>query len=447
MQPDDDAQRANARHATRRALPDFCASETTLRVVLFAAGAAIVLQLYVGAPDFIGLMLAIGPVLLFVLWVVVGTMTLLCALSRWLSSRPWPLAVSIVGLIPAMLVVLVWLLAEWVGLADSDRRAAVWVAAAIVISFGLHYLHLETARRRELRAMAAAREQAMRARVAPHFVFNAMNSLAELTRTDPPRAERMAQDLAALFRATFQEREVHSLVDELVLVRRFLAIEQLRFGERLRVEWKAPDPLPPAIETLTVPVLSLQPLVENALQHGVAPFVTPAPVRIALRLDAGRLWIEISNGCRGGAGFKSGFVAALATRRRSRLRLSGWRGWRPWRSPEALQSPSDAPAAERSAPVEARADDASTRQPKAIEILLSRRTEATSAHIDRSADSRIGTIAGTGTGTRAVLARLREHFGAQAVLNRRLEDGRCIVELSLPTPRRDTRDVLYASDE
>jgi two-component system sensor histidine kinase AlgZ len=106
----------------------------------------------------------------------------------------------------------------------------------------------------------------LQARIHPHFLFNTLNTIAGLIRTQPDRAEQVVLDLADLLRAALAGQERSTLADELELTRRYLAIEKLRMGERLRVDWQLDDGLP---LDAPLPALLLQPLVENAIHHGL----------------------------------------------------------------------------------------------------------------------------------------------------------------------------------
>ncbi|HEU4773018.1 MAG TPA: histidine kinase, partial [Lysobacter sp.] len=107
--------------------------------------------------------------------------------------------------------------------------------------------------------------QALQARIRPHFLFNTLNTGAALVHERPEEAERLLLDLADLFRAALAGPRQIALEDELSLARRYLEIEALRFGDRLTIGWHLPRELP----AVTVPALSIQPLVENAIRHGV----------------------------------------------------------------------------------------------------------------------------------------------------------------------------------
>jgi two-component system, LytTR family, sensor histidine kinase AlgZ len=167
-----------------------------------------------------------------------------------------------------------------------------------------------------------ARLAELQSRIRPHFLFNTLNTAISLVRTDPARAEGVLEDLAELFRVALADdssgvggRGSVTLGSELELARRYLAIEQLRFGDRLRLEWQ----LDPAVDDARLPPLVLQPLLENAVRHGVEPAETGGLVRVRTRTRLGRAEITIDNTVSGGAS-QPGHGLALANVR-ERLRL------------------------------------------------------------------------------------------------------------------------------
>jgi two-component system sensor histidine kinase AlgZ len=141
-------------------------------------------------------------------------------------------------------------------------------------------------------AATAARLSELQARIRPHFLFNTLNSAIALVRAEPARAEALLEDLSDLFRhALVDAGESVTLAQEVTLAQRYLAIEQVRFGERLRVSWA----LDPAAIEARMPPLLLQPLVENAVVHGVEPSPSGAELRISTERRGDKVVIKISN--------------------------------------------------------------------------------------------------------------------------------------------------------
>ena len=165
-------------------------------------------------------------------------------------------------------------------------------------------------------ADTAAQLAELQARIRPHFLFNTLNSAIALVREDPARAETILEDLSDLFRHALAVRgESVTLADEISLARRYLAIEQVRFGERLQVEWA----LDPRAGGARVPPLLLQPLVENAVKHGVEPSPGGAQVKISTQRRGGTVVIKVTNTVPAGQGRGGNGVAQANVRDRLRL--------------------------------------------------------------------------------------------------------------------------------
>ncbi|AGA32240.1 signal transduction histidine kinase, LytS [Thioalkalivibrio nitratireducens DSM 14787] len=273
-------------------LPDFCSGETVLRVFIVVMLLALIVLLLQGAePD---PMVALYPIAMFITWVGFSSLLVICLLQRWLRRRPLVWQVVIPTAVPVLNTALVHLAAEHMQLADAEARVRVIAAAALLSLIVMRHFYLVAAWKQETRLVAQAREQTLRARVRPHFLFNSMNTIASLCRTDPGRAEQVTLDLADLFRATFATGARHTLGEELDLVRAYLAIEQTRFGDRLQLDWNVPDD--PALDHVQVPALILQPLAENAIQHGVAPSPEGGRVEVRLERAHGGFVVEFANG-------------------------------------------------------------------------------------------------------------------------------------------------------
>ena len=165
-------------------------------------------------------------------------------------------------------------------------------------------------------AATAARLTELQARIQPHFLFNTLNTAIALVREDPARAESVLEDLSDLFRhALVEQGDAVTLEEEIAIAQRYLAIEQVRFGERLQVHWSI-DPLAGSAK---VPPLFLQPLVENAIKHGVEPSATGAEVKISTQLRGGTVVIKVTNTVPAGQGRPGHGVAQGNVRDRLRL--------------------------------------------------------------------------------------------------------------------------------
>jgi two-component system sensor histidine kinase AlgZ len=164
--------------------------------------------------------------------------------------------------------------------------------SAIVNAVVLRYFYITHQWMQQNRAEAQARVEALQARIRPHFLFNSMNTIAALTRSDPAVAERTVEDLADLFRQSLADvRQRVTFAEELELSRRYVNIEQLRMGERLRVEWDTANAPADAL----LPPLTLQPLLENAIYHGIEPSVQGGTIRLHAALRDDTIHVNIDN--------------------------------------------------------------------------------------------------------------------------------------------------------
>lgn len=281
--------------------PDLCALPVVFRVVLlaqiFACVAVLLSEPLVHFWDRWAL------TAWFVLWLALGGNAWLCLLQRCRIAQH-PLWFGFVGYLGVLLLslALTWLLyilLAHLALAERLLPQGAWDTAlrstlvtGLVAGVVLHYLYLEQAWRRQVEAEAQARLLALQARIRPHFLFNSLNTIASLLRLAPQQAETVLEDLADLFRAALNEAPTRTLEAEFDLVRRYLAIEQLRLGERLHVQWDIVD-LPLQAQ---IPSLSLQPLVENAVYHGIQPRPEGGTIQIqGRRLASGLLQLRLQN--------------------------------------------------------------------------------------------------------------------------------------------------------
>ena len=148
----------------------------------------------------------------------------------------------------------------------------------VVGTLAVRYLALQTRWRAQVEAEAGARMRALQSRIHPHFLFNTLNTISSLIHDRPDEAERATMDLADLLRSGLSEQTHHSLKDELGLIRGYLRIEQLRLGDRLTLDWQLAEDLP---LDQNLPALLIQPLVENAVIHGIARLPSGGTLRIA----------------------------------------------------------------------------------------------------------------------------------------------------------------------
>jgi two-component system sensor histidine kinase AlgZ len=247
-------------------LPDFCAIRVLFMVVLIGALLAILLMLAAGEGyQWLGL------VSVYIQWIVLTDTLLLCVARPWLYRFDNRRA-AILTFVLLQLVSLGYagsslaLFAEFIETGTWEFVLRSMGISLIVSAVTLRYFYVQHLWQTQLRAESEARIDALQARIRPHFLFNSMNAIAALTRSNPQRAESAIEDLAELFRfALGDPKRMITLGDELAIARRYLEIEKLRLGERLQVEWQVEE-LPAQAR---IPALVIQPLVENAIYHGI----------------------------------------------------------------------------------------------------------------------------------------------------------------------------------
>jgi two-component system, LytTR family, sensor histidine kinase AlgZ len=222
------------------------------------------------------------------LWLVT-----VCALKSALSRRSAGARLgSLLGLGAASALIAWWPL-WWLGLADAGQGLRLLgvplVGAALA---GAAWAWLDLRARLWQPVDASVRLAELQSRIRPHFLFNALNTALALVRVDPARAEGVLEDLAQLFRVALADAgESVSLDEEIHLAQRYLAIEQIRYGNRLQVSWD----IDPRVGRARVPPLVLQPLVENAVRHGVEPSLQGARIWVQAELRRGQAVVLVSN--------------------------------------------------------------------------------------------------------------------------------------------------------
>jgi two-component system sensor histidine kinase AlgZ len=282
-------------------LPNLCGIRTVFAVVLIAQLFAFVLALGPMGVSGEDRWTQLGVMSLFIQWITLFSCSLLCVARPYLgrfSNR----GVTIVSF--AILLGVTALFSEltfWLYFEPVFQHGRDWhqefllrnlAIAAIVSGLLLRYFYVQQQWEKNLQAKSEARLQALQARIRPHFLFNSMNTIASLTRSDPRQAETAVENLADLFRASLSDvRDLITLEEELDLCRRYLDIETLRLGERLKVDWQT-EALPTGV---LIPPLTLQPLIENAIYHGIETRVDGGTIAVQGRTQEQTVEIEIIN--------------------------------------------------------------------------------------------------------------------------------------------------------
>jgi two-component system, LytTR family, sensor histidine kinase AlgZ len=285
-------------------LPDFCEARAVFAIVLIAALLGVVLAL-ARQPGEGAFWFDLARTSAFLLWAGLLCAAVLCRARPWLASKSVPAGTTLALLLltgtVATLSLAVHLLSQlWPAHFGAPLLPlSPWgfvlpnvLITAVVGALALRYFYVAHQWRRSVELEARARIRALQARIRPHFLFNSMNTIASLTRTNPAQAEAAIEDLSDLFRVNLSDgRSQITLEEEIEVARTYQRIEQLRLGERLQVRWDVSE-LPPQC---VVPSLLLQPLLENAIGHGIEPLPSGGIVDVRGQLDDDTILLEVTN--------------------------------------------------------------------------------------------------------------------------------------------------------
>lgn len=283
-------------------LPNFCEVKTLFVLFIGAELMALVL------------ILATGDVLLeswdewgllsiFVQWIAFVSALVLCVSRRWLAKLPllWAassaylLIILVTGLIAAgAQFFMIKINYQWGSAPETIGQFVTRCVAinALIALIALRYFYVQQQWKRRIQLESEAQIEALQARIRPHFLFNSMNIIASLIRSHPNLAEQAVEDLSELFRATLQEKaSMVPLTQELALCHHYLRIEKLRLGDRLTVVTDL-SLLP---QDALIPMLTLQPLVENAIYHGIQPLEKGGAIQIVGEIQGTSLTVCVTN--------------------------------------------------------------------------------------------------------------------------------------------------------
>jgi two-component system sensor histidine kinase AlgZ len=281
-------------------LPDFCAAGTVLVILLVAELVAIVLTIAAYVPG--TFLTELSKMSMYVLWLALLGDATLCLIRPWAEKQ---------GHTQAFVICFVVLLALCLLLAEVSYQLTGIFAEAVIIdgthggfllrtfaissivtALAMRYLYISSEWRRSIVLEAQARISALQAMIRPHFLFNTMNTIASLTRSDPRQAEEAIEDLADLMRVNLgAQKERTTLKEELEVAAIYQRIEKLRLGDRLKVRWDVSE-LP---MRALIPSLTIQPLLENAIYHGIELLPDGGEVRVSGKRVNDDLEISMTN--------------------------------------------------------------------------------------------------------------------------------------------------------
>ena len=281
-------------------VPDLCQVNSVLFVVILTQFLAFILSLATAQQALID-------------WEYLGLLSFFCqsialscaAIICWLRNRVRAQSISVVivcfmGVILGITVLYSWLSSQLLVL-DRGENLGLFIVKNVIIStiigtLVLRYFFLQFQWREQKQAELRSRIEALQARIKPHFLFNSMNTIASLIGSNPEQAEEAVLDLSTLFRATLNNQMMLiPLEDELSLCRRYLNIEALRLGKRLHIDWQLETAVLSNKNHIKIPPLTLQPLVENAIYHGIQPRTEGGTITIKSHYKNDTVYILISN--------------------------------------------------------------------------------------------------------------------------------------------------------
>ena len=301
----------------------------TALMAVILAGEALALILALAPADNGDWLVRFGLASLGIQWIALGTLCVLYLTRRLLARLPvqwvaWTCLATLLGM-TVLVSAAAWGVIGLTSGIEHGRTAfmARMLGLALVVGLLALLTYQNYWRARQLAVRAKQLElEALQARIRPHFLFNTLNTGAALVHARPADAERLLLDLADLFRCALRGPQQIPLAEELALTRRYLEIEALRFGDRLRLGWDLPETMPEVL----VPSLSIQPLAENAIRHGIERRPDGGAVDVAVRLFGDRVEITVANDMPGTTGGGGGHAVGLASARERVHALTDGRG-------------------------------------------------------------------------------------------------------------------------
>ncbi|MEE9424614.1 MAG: sensor histidine kinase [Methylococcales bacterium] len=267
-------------------IPDFCSARAVLIALLLAELLALILTLADDVSDQ-NFWMTVGLNSFFIIWVILPSQALLCLAHNSLNKLPTWFAV---GTAFVIIQLITWAV-TWVSYTEfsyyaliqtnNDTLPPVYLRnlgiSSIVSLILFYHLCLQSRWKQQVQAELDARLQALQSRIQPHFLFNSLNTIASTVHSNPDLAETLLVHMSELMRAGLNtQKALVTLTDELRLVHSYLNIESQRVGDRLNIEWNVDK----SVRNARIPPLTLQPLVENAVYHGIEPSVTGGTVQI-----------------------------------------------------------------------------------------------------------------------------------------------------------------------
>lgn len=284
-------------------LPDFCHSTFIFRLLLTTELIAFILFIIISSEDPQRWHWAsFGLLSLFIQWITLISAAALCLLRTWLIRLPMTLCTFLCLVITLSIIIMTSLAAYHFPFlpAQLTPKSSISlvllrnsIIGIIITAFLLRYAYVQYQLVQQQKIELQSRLQSLQSRIQPHFLFNSMNNIVSLIPTNPSLAETLIEDLSILLRASLSENSYEvPLSKEIDLAKRYLHLEKLRLNERLKIHWSLPKS---SLDHIHVPHLLLQPLLENAIKHGIQPAINGGLIHITITQHDSHLHIFIKN--------------------------------------------------------------------------------------------------------------------------------------------------------
>jgi two-component system, LytTR family, sensor histidine kinase AlgZ len=288
--------RSIKQNALPDALPNFRNLGVTLRILLISNGLAL-LQALLQANNWADVPLHMMQIATLLTPILLICLLLLWAAQPWLNRLAyWRGVLTVTALVAAVTLATYYSGGELyrpLGRDDAWFDVARYTLLSVLVC-GILLMYFRWRSQALSRALHEARLQVLRARIRPHFLFNSINAVLSIVRAQPVQAETALENMSDLFRMAMSDaQDLVSLRHEIELSKQYIALEQLRMGERLRVDWQIQD----VPDDAMIPPLLLQPLLENAVYHGIEPLPQGGSITVVLRCSGNELRLRVENPC------------------------------------------------------------------------------------------------------------------------------------------------------
>jgi two-component system sensor histidine kinase AlgZ len=272
-------------------IPELCNTSALVLLVLFSQLLVVILLFAGGEISWV----RFGLMSLFVQWVALVSAGVLCLLRKPVANLGLVLGSTLAFMVVMVVTVLVSAAVEWIidrGPEPLLRYFGQMAISGIITGLVFRYFYVQQRLRLQEQAELQSRIQALQSRIRPHFLFNSMNIIASLIASDPDTAETVVEDLSELFRASLNDAGNQvPISEELDLCERYIRIESLRLGDRLELVWDVAELSP----STRIPLLTLQPLLENAIYHGIQPLPEGGKIELQVRYEDDYVLVRIVN--------------------------------------------------------------------------------------------------------------------------------------------------------